>query len=1019
VPNVVNQVEADANSTITAAGLVVGIISYEYSDSVTATFVMSQAPLGGTTVPIGSFVDLVVSLGQPTPSVLGAYRLVELQNNDGGWDWQLDDGDPNSGSDPETFASVAMGLAQAYRQSRQTSNPDMLAALQKAKTFLLTKTDDFEVTDGALAVELDDILGGTACVDYVSSNFYDKLEAGTYYDARTGATHDTGSLVQALRILRADNEMANFAARDLGLGLYSAYIIGASTTDWVDGLKAEIDELDPNDWYDVLGLAGAVFGLAAAGEDYDPQAGAHAAASSLSDLAETLAGYQLESGGFTWHGEYMVEGYETPQETAYGILALNEVNRPAYLTEIYRALTYVESVQLVTGGWEYYTMAGEKNEITGGALQGISVALAQSVVVPYVIDQTEIDANSTITATGLTLGIVTYDYSDTVAAGLVITQDPVAGTETPTGLAVDLVVSLGMAVVVPDVVGETEPNANSAIASVGLIIGTVSYESNDTVAAGLVISQNPAGGTTVPIGSFIDLVVSAVAVPNVALSTEADANSIITGAGLTVGIITYGYSETVTAGFVISQNPAADTQVPIGSSVDMVVSLGPSTTVPNIVGMTQANASSTITGASLVVGAVTYEYDETVEAGAVISQTPTAGTTVGVGIAVDLVISLGQPINAMLLGGNRLVELQNNDGGWDWPLSADGDPNSGSDPERFASVAMGLAKAYGKTSDPNMLAALQKAKTFLLNKADDFVGTDGAFAVELDSILGGTDCVDYVSINFYDKLEAGTYYDARSDAVHDTNSYVQALRSLRDVGGIANFAAWDLGLGLYSAYIIGANTTDWLAGLKAEIDELDGMDWYDVLGLAGAVFGLAAVGEDYDPQAGWHSISSSLDDLAETLAAYQLESGGFTWSGWSMEEGDETLQETVYALMALSEVDRPRYLTEIHRALIYLQTVQLVTGGWKNNTGTATSEDNQITGEALRGIAVAISVLGDFDKDGNVNFVDFAIFASAWLTEPGEAKWNPECDISDLSYDIIDEVDLAEFTKHWLEVIIP
>jgi hypothetical protein len=138
-----------------------------------------------------------------------------------------------------------------------------------------------------------------------------------------------------------------------------------------------------------------------------------------------------------------------------------------------------------------------------------------------------------------------------------------------------------------------------------------------------------------------------------------------------------------------------------------------------------------------------------------------------------------------------------------------------------------------------------------------------------------------------------------------------------------------------------------------------------------------------------------------------------------MEEGDETLQETVYALMALSEVDRPRYLTEIHRALIYLQTVQLVTGGWKNHTGTATSEDNQITGEALRGIAVAISVLGDFDKDGNVNFVDFAIFASAWLTEPGEAKWNPECDISDLSYDIIDEVDLAEFTKHWLEVIIP
>lgn len=28
----------------------------------------------------------------------GADRLVALQNNDGGWDWELDDGDPNTGS---------------------------------------------------------------------------------------------------------------------------------------------------------------------------------------------------------------------------------------------------------------------------------------------------------------------------------------------------------------------------------------------------------------------------------------------------------------------------------------------------------------------------------------------------------------------------------------------------------------------------------------------------------------------------------------------------------------------------------------------------------------------------------------------------------------------------------------------------------------------------------------------------------------------------------------------------------
>lgn len=256
-----------------------------------------------------------------------------------------------------------------------------------------------------------------------------------------------------------------------------------------------------------------------------------------------------------------------------------------------------------------------------------------------------------------------------------------------------------------------------------------------------------------------------------------------------------------------------------------------------------------------------------------------------------------------------------------------------------------------------------------MSKTDNFVGTDGALAVELDSILGGTTCVDYVSINFYDKLEAGTYYDVESNAVHDTNSYILALR---DRYTSDNSAAWELGVGLYSAHVIGANTTDWLAGLKAEIDELDDMAAYDVLGLAGAVFGLAAVGEDYDPQAGKHAAASSLSNLAEILTAYQLNTGGFTRQGMFMEPGwDEAIQETAYAVMALSEVDRANYLTEIYEALIYLQSAQLVTGGWENRPGWGKTNEN--TGEALQGIAVAVTVLGDFDNDHDVDLTDFAI----------------------------------------------
>ena len=55
-------------------------------------------------------------------------------------------------------------------------------------------------------------------------------------------------------------------------------------------------------------------------------------------------------------------------------------------------------------------------------------------------------------------------------------------------------------------------------------------------------------------------------------------------------------------------------------------------------------------------------------------------------------------------------------------------------------------------------------------------------------------------------------------------------------GSQANMAAWDLGMGLRQAASCGADTTDWIAGVKAEINELDKGDGtntggYDVIGL--------------------------------------------------------------------------------------------------------------------------------------------------------------------------------------------
>jgi hypothetical protein len=135
---------------------------------------------------------------------------------------------------------------------------------------------------------------------------------------------------------------------------------------------------------------------------------------------------------------------------------------------------------------------------------------------------------------------------------------------------------------------------------------------------------------------------AAVSVPNVVGDTQAAAATAITGAGLIVGTVTTASSSTVASGNVISESPAAGTSVSPGSAVNLVVSTGPPPVlVPSVVGDTQAAATTAITGAGLIVGTVTTAASSTVASGSVISEAPAAGTSVASGSAVTLVVSTG------------------------------------------------------------------------------------------------------------------------------------------------------------------------------------------------------------------------------------------------------------------------------------------------------------------------------------------------------------------------------------------
>src|SRR4051812_50218851 len=96
---------------------------------------------------------------------------------------------------------------------------------------------------------------------------------------------------------------------------------------------------------------------------------------------------------------------------------------------------------------------------------------------------------------------------------------------------------------------------------------------------------------------------------------------------------------TVPAGSVISQNPTANADVVVGSAIALTVSTGlPHVSAPNVVGLTQAAATTAITAAQLVVGTISTAASMTVPAGSEIRQKPGGGSGVVVGSAVGLTV---------------------------------------------------------------------------------------------------------------------------------------------------------------------------------------------------------------------------------------------------------------------------------------------------------------------------------------------------------------------------------------------
>ncbi|MDO4901309.1 Stk1 family PASTA domain-containing Ser/Thr kinase [Actinomyces sp.] len=205
----------------------------------------------------------------------------------------------------------------------------------------------------------------------------------------------------------------------------------------------------------------------------------------------------------------------------------------------------------------------------------------------------------------------------------------------------------GRTVPVPQIVGMTAADAQAQIEAAGLVWGAPTRVYSDTVPADSVISCSPGAEARLRPGEAVTPVISRgieqKKVPDVVGSSEQAAATAITDAGLSLGAVTKTYSDSVASGMVISSDPRAGTTVNHSSAVAIVVSLGRQpATIPDVTGMSVADATTALEAAGLTLGTQSEAYSDTVASGLVISSSPASGARgYHRGDTVDVTVSKG------------------------------------------------------------------------------------------------------------------------------------------------------------------------------------------------------------------------------------------------------------------------------------------------------------------------------------------------------------------------------------------
>jgi len=369
---------------------------------------------------------------------------------------------------------------------------------------------------------------------------------------------------------------------------------------------------------------------------------------------------------------------------------------------------------------------------------------------------------------------------------------------------------------------------------------------------------------------------------------------------------------------------------------------------------------------------------------------PPAGAPLGSG-GTGTTLLAGSLTAALQAGADHVITFQCADGGWGWPEASC--PTT-TYHNITAPIASGLLDAYTSTNDIAHLNAATAAGNFDLtsqygNGEARFGAFTASFFLKLSGMTADTTWSDFAAVSFFDELTAATY--GPSDL--DTAGWIASVQAGR-AGAWVNLLPWEFHNLIDTSAAIGNTGQDalFLQGLLDGLNTLDNSDpanvWSDIIGLAGAVSGLARSGVTTftainSPNHSLINGINNLQDLANVLAGLQNANGSWYWHSnlGAPTTGDEDTQTTAYAVIALAEACSALgadYGPNVATGRDWLLTMQLGSGGFMSWPGG--TENSEVEGEALSALRAAEALLrGD-------TCADALDIASLPFTESGDTS---------------------------------